>query len=174
MYYHPCSAFFIKYLGMVTDFFLPVRLKALPRRAQDHYVHYTEAWNDLSAVAQEVSNRLGCGTCIFWAHVPRTECQSQLSAAEKSPKRELLLVILLTKIWQTNPVWGRGFFTSVQYPVLWDPKEDCTGKGSTGVGRNTFMGVLNQQGFLWLFSYTVLFEHVPVQYARGEFGRWIL
>lgn len=32
----------------------------------------------------------------------------------------------------------------------------------TGAGRNTFKGVLNQQGLVWLFPCTVLFEHVAV------------
>lgn len=45
----------------------------------------------------------------------------------------------------------------------------CRERLLTGAGTNTFMGVLNQQGLVWLFPCTVLFEHVALQYARREF-----
>lgn len=156
-YYHPCSLLFMKYLGGL-QIFLLVSLKALCRGVQCRYMC---TWNDLPDVVQEGSDRPGRGTRSCRAHISTHRMLvSGICCREKSQKG-LLFLAASTETWQTEPVWGSRFLTSVQYP-LGARGGLCQEGLLTGAGRNTFKGVLNQQGLVWLFPCTVLFEHVVV------------
>lgn len=109
---------------------------------------------------------------------PPPERWPQLSAAERSPKKGLLFLAALTEIWQTNPVCGSRFLTSVKYPVLWEPKEDCAGKGCSQelVGTNLRVCSANEgsSGFsLALFCLNMLLSNMPGGSLGTDFCRII-
>lgn len=159
-YYHPCSLLFMKYLGGL-QIFLLVSLKALCRGVQCRYM-CTIQRHEMTCLmlCRRAATDLDAEPAAAEPAFPRTECLSQVSAAEKSQKG-LLFLAASTETWQTEPVWGSRFLTSVQYP-LGARGGLCREGLLTGAGRNTFKGVLNQQGLVWLFPCTVLFEHVAV------------
>lgn len=65
---------------------------------------------------------------LLSAHSNYWRLVSVICCREK-PQKGLQFLSPLTEIWWRSPVWGSGFLTSVQYPALWGPVEDCAGKG---------------------------------------------
>lgn len=58
---------------------------------------------------------------------PRTECLSQVSAAERSPKKGCCFLLPPQKPGKQSLSGAAGF--SHQYNILWEPEEDCARKG---------------------------------------------
>lgn len=126
-YYHPCSLLFMKYLGGL-QIFLLVSLKALCRGVQCRYMctiqrHEMTCLMLCRRAATDVDAEPAAAEPAF----PRTECSSQVSAAERSPKKGCCFLLPPQKPGKQSLSGAAGF--SHRYNILWEPEEDCAGKG---------------------------------------------